>query len=223
MVGGTRYDSLAPLRQRLPPSRIPTTTGTSSSTSPPSLTNVVIGCAVGGVVVGLVLLFTVLRIFRATQRRIIQEQKALAAVHGQVLTFAPVSSQSQLFPAPPTPSTAHYNPPVVMPHPSVTTSHPSDYYSAPVTTPAASIQQPHDERTAEEVNRLRQEMAAMRTAMYGQQQHQSNTLVHGQDDEYTPPPEYQLTAPSESSSSWQPPPGPLPDKPPATPRGKAGN
>jgi len=215
VVGGTRYDSLAPLRQRLPPSRI-STTGTSSSYESPNLTNVAIGCAVGGVVLGLALLFYTLRIFKATQRRIIQQQKSLAAVHGQVPTFAPVSIRSLFFPVPPTPPGAHYDPPVATPHP-------LEYYSAPVTTPAASSQQPHDERTAEEVNRLRQEMAAMRTAMYGQQQHQSNVLIHGQNDEYAPPPEYQLTTPSDPRNSWQTPPSPLPDNPPATPRGKAGS
>ena len=52
----------------------------------------------------------------------------------------------------------------------------------------------------------------MRAAMQ-QQQQQQNVPGHEEDGDYLPPPEYELTAPSQPSSAWQQPPsGPPLDK-----------
>ena len=120
----------------------------------------------------------------------------------QAPTYTPISTQLTLSPPPPE---TYNNPPAP-------THHPFDYYSAPVATPATPIQQPHDNPTTEEVNRLRQEMEAMRTAMYEQQQHQQDVLIHGEDGGDAPPPEYQPTAESQSSGTWQAPRAPPPEK-----------
>ena len=119
-----------------------------------------------------------------------------------VPSYTPLSTQLTLSPPPP----ATYN------NPPAPTHHPFDYYSAPVATPATPIQQPHDNPTTEEVNRLRQEMDAMRTAMYEQQQHQQGGLIHEEDGGDMPPPEYQPTAESQPSGTWQPPRAPPPEK-----------
>lgn len=144
------------------------------------------------------ILFTIFAVVRASRRKQQLQEKSP--------TYAPAVIQAPLAPSPP--SAPQYNAPAPPPHP-------FEYYSAPITTLAVPLQQPHDDRREDEVNRLRQEVDAMREAMQQQQQQQNNGLIHGEDGGWVPPPEYEPIAPSGSNGAWQPPPGP-PDPSPNT-------
>ena len=154
--GGTRYEGLVPSTKGLPLSR----------TSSPTTINTV--AIIGGVVGGIVLLAAVVRVIIVGRRRQQQKEKVLEAAHGHVPTYAPapIRPPSPAPPTPPTPPPA-YSPPAPGPYPE----------PYPVTTPEAPIQQPHDDRTAGEVNRLHQVDATM-TTCNEQQQHRRNDPIH---------------------------------------------
>ena len=169
-------------------------------------------------------LFAVVRFLWLAQRRRQQEEKVVAAFHGHVPTYnpAPIEPQPPLAPPVPAlypvPTPAPYPVPVPYPVPApypaaapypVPTSHPFNYYSAPVT---------HDDQTPGEMNRPRQVDSSMPVYEQQQQQHRPDDAIREEDG---PPPEYQLTA-SGASESWQPTPGPSLNRPPATPQGKKG-
>ena len=194
VVGGTRYEGLEPLTAGLPRSRISTstTTGTLSPTSDSNWTDirVLVPAITGSMIVVFVILCFLIRF--AARRKRKREEEVTVVAHDQVPTYTPASIQPPTSPAPP---------PVYL-DPPVPTRDSSGYYSAPVTSPAASTQQPHDDQTVEEVKRLRQEVDAMMAVIHEQQNHQRN---QGEDGGHVPPPEHQPTAPSEPNSS--PPPG----------------
>ena len=189
VVGGTRYEASESLTVGLPRSRISTLSPTSDSNS--TNTRVLVPAIAGSIIGALVILSCIIGFVKVARRRRQRKEEAPVVVHDRVSTYTPASNQ------PPTSLAPPVNPPVP-------TRDPLGYYSAPVTTPAAPAQQPYDDRTVEEVNRLRREMDAMMTALYEQQHLQRNTIIQGEDGGDVPPPEYQPTAPSEPNSRHPP-------------------
>ena len=188
VVGGTRYEALEPLTVGLPRSRTSTPSPTSDSNS--TNTRVLVPAIAGSIIGALVILSCIIGFVKVTRRKRQREEEAPVVVHDQVPTYTPASIQPPTSPAPP----PAYN------NPLVPTRDPPGYYSAPVTTPAAPAQPPHDDRTVEEVNRLRQEMDAMMMVIYEQQHRQRNTMIQGENGGNAPPPDYQPTAPPEPNS-----------------------
>ena len=191
VVGGTRYEASESLTVGLPRSRISTLSPTSDSNS--TNTRVLVPAIAGSIIGALVILTCIIGFVKVARRRR-QREEEVPVVNDQVPTYTPASIQPPTSPVPPP---AYLDPPVP-------THDSSGYYSAPVTSPAASTQQPHDDQTVEEVKRLRQEVDAMMAVIHEQQHHQRN---QGEAGGHVPPPEHQPTAPSEPNSS--PPPGEL--------------
>lgn len=98
-----------------------------------------------GIAAALMILFTIFGVVKATRRKRQLRDKVPVAVHGQVPIYSPAPFQAPLVPALRQLLTTPPLPP-----------HPSEYYSAPLSTPVAPLQRPRDDQREDEMNRLRQ-------------------------------------------------------------------
>jgi hypothetical protein len=168
-----------------------------SSSGSNNATGASTGAIVGAILGALTFICVAFWVARAARRKRQQEERAPVGVQGQIPTGTPVTIRPPSSPAPHAPSALAAIP------------NPFEYSGIPATTSAAPLQQPPDDRTVE-VNRRREEIDALMTAMCEQPRQQDGVCIHGEHGGWGPPPEYQRT---ELSDNWQPelPPGLPPD------------